>query len=658
MAEVKTVKINIETNAKKVATDMKSINDATKEATDSVEGLGEASEEAGGKTKVFNDIVNVVRKMVPGFKAAEGGVNSFGSSLKALMMNPIVLLITAIVGALTALFKAFTSTKAGGEQLEQFMSGLGAIMDVIRDRILAAGEAIVKFFSGDLKGALDSAKKAISGFGDEVSSEFKKAANATKQLQVANDEFRKLSVSRAKLNRDLAKTKEIITDENASLEEKRQAIEKVRIAEERQTKAELENAAKKLKAIKAKNALSDTSREDLDKEAQAEAELYRLQEESARNIRTFNKQERLLRKQEQAEQKEQQKERLDKLKEEQKLREEAIAKIREAEKEYNDTFLTDQQKEINAVEAKYKDLIALAKKHKQDTTALEEARANALNDINVKFAKIEEETNEKLLQQRRDKYKKEEDLRRQQIAEEEAYYEQYTNATLTAQQIEVQAVTDKYFILIEQAKKYGLDTAILEEKQRKELAAINKKYDDEEEARRQQLQQQKIDAVKNTLSTISNLASLFAGSSEKEQKKAFEIQKAANIAQATIDTYTSAVSAFNSLAGVPIVGPALGIAAAAAAVTAGLMNIKKIASTKFESAGGGGGGVSAATPSAGGEAGSSGVMSPNFNIVGNAQATNPLAGLGNQPIQAYVVSGEVTTAQSLDRNRINYATFG
>jgi hypothetical protein len=112
------------------------------------------------------------------------------------------------------------------------------------------------------------------------------------------------------------------------------------------------------------------------------------------------------------------------------------------------------------------------------------------------------------------------------------------------------------------------------------------------------------------------------------------------------------------LAGIPVVGPALGIAAAAAAVTAGLLNVKQIASQEFKAsgggaAGGGSAGVSAPTSGAGGS-----VISPNFNIVGNAQATNPLAGLGGQPIQAYVVSGEVTTAQSLDRNRINYATFG
>lgn len=56
--------------------------------------------------------------------------------------------------------------------------------------------------------------------------------------------------------------------------------------------------------------------------------------------------------------------------------------------------------------------------------------------------------------------------------------------------------------------------------------------------------------------------------------------KAMAIAQATIDTYKSAVSAYGAMSGIPVVGPALGAVAAAAAVAAGVQNVKKITSTK------------------------------------------------------------------------------
>ena len=50
------------------------------------------------------------------------------------------------------------------------------------------------------------------------------------------------------------------------------------------------------------------------------------------------------------------------------------------------------------------------------------------------------------------------------------------------------------------------------------------------------------------------------------------------------------------------------------------------------------------------------VMSPSFNVVGNS-GINQLAQLQQQPTKAYVVSGDVTSAQSLDRNRIENATL-
>jgi predicted ribosome quality control (RQC) complex YloA/Tae2 family protein len=87
-----------------------------------------------------------------------------------------------------------------------------------------------------LKGALAEGKKAVSGFGDEVTKEFKAAADATKQLQQVEDAFNRLSVSRAKVNRDLAISKELLTDENASFEDKRKALDKIKKTEGEQTR--------------------------------------------------------------------------------------------------------------------------------------------------------------------------------------------------------------------------------------------------------------------------------------------------------------------------------------------------------------------------------------------------------------------------------------
>ena len=159
-----------------------------------------------------------------------------------------------------------------------------------------------------------------------------------------------------------------------------------------------------------------------------------------------------------------------------------------------------------------------------------------------------------------------------------------------------------------------------------------------------------VGAATDTFSTLSNLAELFAGESKKQQKKAFKVQKAANIAQATVDTFSSAIAAYKSQASIPVVGPVLGGIAAAAAVSAGLLNIKKISQQRFDSGGGTDGGGADFAPSGGG------AQAPSFNVVGDS-GVNQLAQLQQQPTQAYVVSGEVTTAQALDRNRVQNATL-
>jgi hypothetical protein len=55
-----------------------------------------------------------------------------------------------------------------------------------------------------------------------------------------------------------------------------------------------------------------------------------------------------------------------------------------------------------------------------------------------------------------------------------------------------------------------------------------------------------------------------------------------SIAMGIISTYESAISTYNSLSKIPIVGPSLGIAGAAIAIAAGMAKIQAIRSTQFQ----------------------------------------------------------------------------
>lgn len=102
-------------------------------------------------------------------------------------------------------------------------------------------------------------------------------------------------------------------------------------------------------------------------------------------------------------------------------------------------------------------------------------------------------------------------------------------------------------------------------------------------------------------SALGNLASLM----DTENRKLFEIGKAAALAQATVDGYQAIVSSY--AAGAKIGGPVVGAAYAATAAVATGVQISKIASTSFS----GGGSGSSASSSSGSSASSESATSSN-----------------------------------------------
>ena len=164
----------------------------------------------------------------------------------------------------------------------------------------------------------------------------------------------------------------------------------------------------------------------------------------------------------------------------------------------------------------------------------------------------------------------------------------------------------------------------------------------------------KVKSIQQGLEIVSSITELFGKKSEKQAKRAFQVQKAAQVASALINTYQSATGAYASQF-LPVpdpTSPVRGGIAAGLAVAAGLVNVAKIASQKFEGGSQGGGGGAPA----GGGGGGAQMAAPQFQTIGTS-GVNQLATLQQQPTRAYVVSGEVTSAQSLDRNRVQNATL-
>lgn len=93
----------------------------------------------------------------------------------------------------------------------------------------------------------------------------------------------------------------------------------------------------------------------------------------------------------------------------------------------------------------------------------------------------------------------------------------------------------------------------------------------------------KADKIKKDTNLTAEEQEKLLAEQQKEYDKAFEANKKIQIAQTTISTLASAMEAYKSMAGIPVVGPALGAAAAAAALATGYLQIKQIKATTPES---------------------------------------------------------------------------
>ena len=151
---------------------------------------------------------------------------------------------------------------------------------------------------------------------------------------------------------------------------------------------------------------------------------------------------------------------------------------------------------------------------------------------------------------------------------------------------------------------------------------------------------------------FDNLGSTDSKKKEERAKKNFAVQKGLNLTLATVDGFKAITS---SLAQSPIaIGPIpnlpAGIASLAFAGLTSAVNIAKIATTKFKGgsvSGGGGGGAPSPPPA------------PSFNLV-EGTASNQIADSvksGNQPVKAYVTTGDVSSGQALDRNIVENASL-
>jgi len=158
--------------------------------------------------------------------------------------------------------------------------------------------------------------------------------------------------------------------------------------------------------------------------------------------------------------------------------------------------------------------------------------------------------------------------------------------------------------------------------------------------KKQNQEKEKDDKIVNE--TKVKLATTTLGLLDSIANEGSDLAKGVAVAQALINTYQGITSELATKTFTPFEF-GLKIANIASVTAIGFKSVKDILKTKVQKGGGGSGASEPSKPSA-----------PNFNLVSGSSSSQIAEGLQtqNEPIQAYVVSGNVTSSQELDRNII------
>ena len=229
-------------------------------------------EEAGDK--MTGGLISGFKGMIAGVKSAITGLKTFRGALLATGIGAFVVAIGAVSTALT-------NSEEGQNKFAKWLSQIGVILGNVTDILGNFGNAIINFVTGNFDEAAESiaaVTEGIKNFGEETRKEIQVAGELADMRAKADKLERRLQVERAKADRDRAELLEqAVNKEKFSVEERIKFLEEAGRLEEEITNKEIEAARLRLEAKIQENALSASTKEDLDEEAELKAMLIQLE---------------------------------------------------------------------------------------------------------------------------------------------------------------------------------------------------------------------------------------------------------------------------------------------------------------------------------------------------------------------------------------------
>ncbi len=135
----------------------KELNAQINQLTDSLKNNEEA---VGDNRRSVGDYEKANRGLADGFGDLDDATGGYGEQLKALLANPVVLVITGIVAVFALLKKAFTRSEEGSNKFAKAQAVLSGVMTAFMDVLESVANNLVDMFSNPME-ALESFADAL-----------------------------------------------------------------------------------------------------------------------------------------------------------------------------------------------------------------------------------------------------------------------------------------------------------------------------------------------------------------------------------------------------------------------------------------------------------------------------------------------------------------
>lgn len=602
--------------------------DLTNALKDEEKATGDARREVGNYAEAISDTI-------PGFDGMVNGAKTAGSAFLKLAMNPIVLTLTAIVGAATLLWKAFNRNEESGNKLTVIwgkVSGLfQGFLRILEPIANVVGNVLIKAFDGlssaatkainllakalDFVGATDAAAK-VKSFGDEMGKAATEGGKLAKMQQEYTKALRESEIIQLEFQKKAEKLRQIRDDESKSLSVRKKANEDLNKVLQQQFKEEIAIAQKGLDLANAKIKLEGKTSENLDAEAEARKKIADISERIAGQESEYLANVNSLRKEGQAKNKEAKDKEvaLNKEANNKKLADDmayAEAKFSllqselkeweilnksklDSSKQLNDDIINAEKLRLETLSTKQIEVLNKQKENelnnanltKEQKEAIEKNYAVQILDINTQL-----NTNKSQLDTDYDKQKED---NAKLMAENEAIRKAgdlQVQMEIHGQELQAGSELEKQQLAIDAENNIAIRRKLGKDLQEDEaitdaaILAIKEDQAKKEKDIDRAVMDAKLGMASSTAGSIATIANAIAENGGKNAEKAFKVAKAANAAQATISTIQGGIGAYNGMV-MSIPGPvgiALGAVAAAGVVASGYMNVKKILATNFKS---------------------------------------------------------------------------